>query len=48
MKAIVCTRYGAPEVLQLHRGLSSIPLDHDGILTFAERDPDLAPLLNHE
>jgi peptidyl-Lys metalloendopeptidase len=43
---IVTTSGGTTDVRQLDRDLSAVPLDHDGILAFAEKDPDLAALLN--
>ena len=43
---IVTTRGGKTVVRQLHRDLSAVPLDHDGILTFARSDPDLAAFLD--
>jgi hypothetical protein len=43
---LVTTRGGATEVQQLSRDLQSVPLDHDGILAFARKDPDLAAFLN--
>ena len=43
---IVTTRGGTTDVRQLDRDLSAIPLDHDGILAFAEKDTDLAAFLN--
>ncbi len=39
---IVTTQGGTPAVRQLHRDLSAMPLDHEGILAFARSDPDLA------
>ena len=43
---IITTQEGTTAVRQLSRDLSAVPLDRDGILTFAWNDPDLAPLLN--
>jgi len=43
---IVTTSGGTTDVRQLDRDLSAVPLDHDGILAFAEKDPDLATFLN--
>lgn len=43
---IVTTDRGTTDVRQLDRDLSAVPLDHDGILAFAEKDPDLAAFLN--
>jgi hypothetical protein len=43
---IVSTQEGTTAVRQLHRDLSVVPLDHDGILAFARTDPDLAAFLN--
>jgi hypothetical protein len=43
---IVTTGGGTTDVRQLDRDLSAVPLDHDAILTFAEKDPDLAASLN--
>jgi hypothetical protein len=43
---LVTTRAGTPAVRQLQRDLSAVPLDHDGILAFAEKDPDLIAFLN--
>ncbi len=43
---LVTTRGGTTAVRQLHRDLSAVPLDHDGILAFARNDPDLAAFLD--
>ena len=43
---IVTTSGGTTDVRQFDRDLSAVPLDHDGILAFAEKDPDLAAFLN--
>lgn len=43
---IVTTQEGWPAVRQLHRDLSAVPLNHDGILAFAVKDPDLAAFLD--
>ncbi|MGD2207152.1 MAG: hypothetical protein PVH17_10260, partial [Anaerolineae bacterium] len=43
---LVTTQGDAPAVRQLHRDLSTVPLDHDGILAFARNDPDLAAFLD--
>jgi hypothetical protein len=43
---IVTTDAGTPSVRQLSRDLSTVPLDHDGILAFARNDPDLAAFMN--
>jgi hypothetical protein len=43
---IVTTSGGTTDARQLDRDLSAVPLDHDGILAFAEKDPDLAAFLN--
>jgi hypothetical protein len=43
---IVTTQDGPMAVRQLHRDLSAVPLDHDGILAFARNDPDLAAFLD--
>jgi hypothetical protein len=43
---LVTTHEGTVTVRQLHRDLSAVPLDHDGILAFARNDPDLAAFLN--
>ena len=45
---IVTTSGGTADVRQLDRDLSTVPLDHDGILAFAEKDPDLANFLNSD
>ena len=45
---IVITSRGTTDVRQLDRDLSGVPLDHDGILAFAEKDPDLAAFLKEE
>jgi hypothetical protein len=42
---IVSTRGGTTEARQLARDLSGVPLDNEGILAFAESDPDLAVFL---
>ncbi len=42
---LVTTQGGTTAVRQLHRDLSAVPLDHEGILTFARSDPDLAAFL---
>ena len=42
---IVTTEGGGTAVRQLVRDLSDVPLDHDGILAFARRDPELSVLL---
>jgi hypothetical protein len=43
---LVTTQAGATEVRQLSRDLSTVPLDHDGILAYARSDPDLAAFLS--
>lgn len=43
---IVTTSGGTTQVRKLDRDLSAVPLNHDGILAFAENDPDLAAFLN--
>ena len=43
---LVTTRGGATEVRQLSRDLSSVPLDHDGIVAFARKDTDLAAFID--
>ena len=43
---LVTTQGDTMAVRQLLRDLSAVPLDHDGILTFAGNDPDLAAFLN--
>jgi len=43
---LVTTQGDTMAVRQLPRDLSDVPLDHDGILTFAGNDPDLAAFLN--
>jgi hypothetical protein len=43
---IVDTQGGNPAVRQLSRDLSAVPLDHEGVLAFAENDPDLVAFLN--
>jgi hypothetical protein len=43
---LVTTRGGATKVTQLSRDLSAVPLDHNGILAFARKDPDLAAFLD--
>jgi hypothetical protein len=43
---IVTTRGGKTDVRQLKRDLSAVPLDQDGILAFAEKDPDLSAFLH--
>jgi hypothetical protein len=43
---LVTTRGGTTAVRQLHRDLSAVPLDHDGILAFARNDSDLAAFLD--
>jgi hypothetical protein len=43
---LVTTRGGTTAVRQLHRDLSAVPLDHEGILAFARYDPDLAAFLD--
>ncbi len=45
---IVTTSRGTTDVRQLDRDLSGVPSDHDGILAFAEKDPDLASLMTNE
>ncbi|MGD8398664.1 MAG: hypothetical protein PVG11_07390 [Anaerolineae bacterium] len=42
---LVTTRGGTMAVRQMHRDLAAVPLDHEGILAFARRDPDLAAFL---
>jgi hypothetical protein len=42
---IVTTKGGTTEARQLVRDLSGLPLDNEGILAFAESDPDLAVFL---
>lgn len=42
---IVTTEGGTADTRQLDRDLSAVPLNHDGIVAFAEKDPDLAGLL---
>jgi hypothetical protein len=43
---LVTTRGGTTEVRQLDRDLSSVPLSQEGILAFAENDPDLAAFIS--
>jgi hypothetical protein len=43
---LVTTQGGTTAVRQLHRDLSAVPLDHDGILALAMNDPDLAAFLD--
>jgi hypothetical protein len=43
---IVTTQEGWPAVRHLHRDLSAVPLNHDGILAFAVKDPDLVAFLD--
>jgi hypothetical protein len=43
---ILTTSGRTTHVRKLDRDLSAVPLDHDGILAFAENDPDLAAFLN--
>jgi hypothetical protein len=43
---LVTTRGGKTEVRQLDRDLSTVPLDHEAILAFAESDPDLAAFIS--
>lgn len=45
---IVTTSGGRTEVRKLDRDLSSVPLDHDGILAYADSDPDLAAFMSAE
>jgi hypothetical protein len=42
---LVTTRGGTTAVRQLDRDLSTVPLDHEGIVAFAWSDPDLATFL---
>jgi hypothetical protein len=43
---LVTTRGGTTAIRQLHRDLSAVPLDHEGILAFARNDPDLTAFLD--
>jgi hypothetical protein len=43
---LITTRGGTTAVRQLHRDLSGVPLDQEGILAFARSDPDLAAFLD--
>jgi hypothetical protein len=43
---IVTTGGDTMDVRQLDRDLSAVPLDHVGILAFAEKDPDMTAFLN--
>ena len=43
---LVTTQGGTTAVRQLHRDLSAVPLDHDGILAFARNDPELSAFLD--
>jgi hypothetical protein len=43
---LVTTQGGATKVTQLSRDLSAVPVDHNGILAFARKDPDLAAFLD--
>ncbi len=43
---IVTTRGGTTDVRQLDRDLSAVPFEQEGILAFAENDPDLSAFLN--
>jgi hypothetical protein len=43
---VVTTEQGTPQVRQLVRDLSALPLGRDEVVAFASNDPDLAPLLD--